>query len=93
MQRSCADVNSPINESAELTQESGGPQVNSLPWAVLRIRDVYPGSRIYPSRIQKQQQKRGVEKKFVVAKKFTKIKIILFLSCLEAKFGQIFKGL
>jgi hypothetical protein len=36
--------------------------------AVLRIRDVYPGSRIliftHPgSRIQKQQQKRGVKKK------------------------------
>ncbi len=32
---------------------------------MLRIRDVYPGSRIlifYPSRIQKQQQKRGVKK-------------------------------
>jgi hypothetical protein len=39
--------------------------------AVLRMRDVYPGSRIlifiHPgSRIQKQQQKRGVKKKLVV---------------------------
>ncbi len=37
-------------------------QVTKLP--VLRIRDVYPGSRIlifYPPRIQKQQQKRGVK--------------------------------
>jgi hypothetical protein len=50
---------------------------------VLRIRDVYPGSRIliftHPgSRIQKQQQKREVKKKldvkpFYVATKFNKI--------------------
>jgi hypothetical protein len=55
---------------------------------VLQIRDVYPGSRIpdpdfYPSRIpdlgsriQKQQQKRGVKKKLVVmlcSHKFHKI--------------------
>jgi hypothetical protein len=38
--------------------------------SVLRIRDVYPGSRIliftHPgSRIQKQQQKRGVKKKLL----------------------------
>jgi hypothetical protein len=38
-------------------------------WTVLRIRDVYPGSRIliftHPgSRIQKQQQKRGVKKNY-----------------------------
>ncbi len=48
---------------------------------VLRIRDVYSGSRI-----QKQQQKRGVEKKlvvipFYVATNFTKLKIILVLKC------------
>ncbi len=49
-----------------------------LPRAVLRIRDVYPGSRILiftysgsrmipdlGSRIQKQQQKRGVKKKLL----------------------------
>jgi hypothetical protein len=56
--------------------------------AMLRIRDVYPGSRILifthsgsrisdpGSRIQKQQQKRGMKKKFVstffVATNFTK---------------------
>ena len=50
----------------------------TINFAVLRIRDVYPGSRIliftHPgsripdlgSRIQKQQQKRGVKKIFVV---------------------------
>jgi hypothetical protein len=55
---------------------------------VLRIRDVYPGSRIliftHPgSRIQKQQQKRGVKKFFVitfyVATNFTQLQIILVL--------------
>jgi hypothetical protein len=55
---------------------------------VLRIRDVYPGSRIliftHPgSRIQKQQQKRGVKKNvvipFYVATNFTKLQIILVL--------------
>jgi hypothetical protein len=59
--------------------------------SVLRIRDVYPGSRIliftHPgSRIQKQQQKRGVKKKlvfitFYVATNFTKLHIILVLMC------------
>jgi hypothetical protein len=72
--------------------------------AVLRIRDVYPGSQIliftHPgtripdlgSRIQKQQQKRGVKKivviPFFVAKNFTKLKIILFLNAEEKNFGQ-----
>ncbi len=55
---------------------------------VLRIRDVYPGSRIliftHPgSRIQNQQQKRGGEKfdviPFYVATNFTKLFIILVL--------------
>jgi hypothetical protein len=64
---------------------------------VLRIRDVYPGSRIliftHPgSRIQKQQQKRGVKKKFVVitfscSHKFHKIEV------LKKKCGPIFKEL
>jgi hypothetical protein len=51
-----------------------------------RISD--PGFRIpdLGSRIQKQQQKRGVKKKFVVkpffvATNFTKLKIILFFKC------------
>ncbi len=56
--------------------------------AVLWIRDVYPGSRIliftHPgSRIQKQQQERGVKNFLVViplfvATNFTKLQIILF---------------
>jgi hypothetical protein len=69
---------------------------------VLRIQDVYPGSRIrifsHPgSRIQKQQQKRGVKKIFVipffVTTNFTKLKIILVLKCWRKKFGPIFKEL
>jgi hypothetical protein len=64
---------------------------------VLRIRDVYPGSRILDPdfdpfripdlgpRIQKQHQKRGVKKyvvkPFFVATNFTKLKIILFFKC------------
>jgi hypothetical protein len=68
--------------------------------AVLRIRDVCPGSRIliftHPgSRIQKQQQKRGVKKNFChtfyVATNFTKFKIILVWKCRRKKFGPIFK--
>ncbi len=59
--------------------------------AVLRIRDVYPGSRI-----QKQQQKTGVKKiffvkPFLVATNFTKLNIILFLICLRKKFDPIFQ--
>jgi hypothetical protein len=65
--------------------------------AVLRIREVYPGSRILiftnpgsripdlGSQIQKQQQKRGVKKfvviPFSVATNFTKLYIDLFLKC------------
>jgi hypothetical protein len=60
---------------------------------VLRIRDVYPGSRIpnpdfYPSRIPDPKtaiKERGGKKLFVipffVAINFTKLKIILFLEC------------
>ncbi len=57
---------------------------------MLRNRDVYPGSRI-----QKQQQKRGVNKFcchiFFVATNFTKFKIILFLKCRGKKFGKFQK--
>ncbi len=76
---------------------------------VLRIRDVYPGSWFLPipdpgsrisdtgSRIQKQQQKRGVKKivvkPFFVATNFTKFKIILFFECWRKKFGPVFKEL
>jgi hypothetical protein len=57
---------------------------------VLRIRDVYPRSRILifthsGSRIKKQLQKRGVKKfvvkSFFVTTNFTKFKIILFFKC------------
>jgi hypothetical protein len=60
--------------------------------------DFYP-SRIpdVGSQIQKQQQKRGVKKKFVipffVATNFAKLNIILFLKCQTKKFGPIFKEL
>jgi hypothetical protein len=69
--------------------------------SVLRIRDVYPGSRIliftHPgSRIQKQQQKRGVKKKFVVitfyvATNFTKLQIILVFEVLKKKMWANFQ--
>ncbi len=61
--------------------------------------DFYP-SRIpdLGSRIQKQQEKRGVKKKFVVitfyvATNFTKLQIILVLKCWRKKCGPIFKDL
>ncbi len=58
-----------------------------------------PGSRFLPipdlpSRIQKQQQKRGKNIfviPFYVATNFKKFKIILGLRCWRKKFGQIFK--
>ncbi len=58
--------------------------------------DFYP-SRIpdLGSRIQKQQQKRGMKKldviPFFVATNFTKLKIILFLKCWRKKLRSIFK--
>ncbi len=57
---------------------------------------VYPGSRIfYPSRIQKQQQKRGVKKNccrtFFVAKKFHKTEHYFIFEMLEKKFGANFQ--
>ncbi len=82
---------------------------------VLRIRDVYPGSRFpdpdfYPSwipdpgsrildpgsRIQKQQQKRGVRKKFVVipffcSHKFHKIVNYFFFEMLKKKIWANFQ--
>jgi hypothetical protein len=70
---------------------------------VLRIRDVYPGSRIlifYPSRIPdpKTGRKERGEKKifcqtFFVATNFPKCKIILFLNCSRKKLGPNFKEL
>ncbi len=71
----------PQNGAAKLQQMRGGERTSRA--TVLRIRDVYPGSRIpifihSGSQIQKQQQKRGVKKKFVVkpffvATNFTKL--------------------
>ncbi len=74
------------------SQQGGGGWKPAL--AVLRIRDVYTGSRIliftHPgSRIQKQQQITF----FFVATNFTKLKIILFLKCWRIKFGPVFKEL
>jgi hypothetical protein len=66
--------------------------------AVWRIRDVYPGSRIliftHPgSRIQKQQQKRGVKNfliiTFYAATNFSKLQIILVLECRRKKFKEL----
>ncbi len=72
---------------------------------VLRIWDVYPGSWFftYPgsqipdlgSRIQKQQQKRGVKKNllsyFFCSHKFHKIEYYFILKCRRKNFGPIFK--
>ncbi len=69
---------------------------------MLRIRDVYPGSRMLiftrpGSRIQKQQQKRAVKKischTFLCSHKFHKIENYFFLKCWRKKFGPIFKEL
>ncbi len=69
--------------------------------AVLRIRDVYPGSQILilnPSRISdlKTATKESKEKKicchtFFSSHEFTKLKIILFLECWK-KIGQFSKN-
>jgi hypothetical protein len=78
-----------------------GSQLRSCMWAVLRIRDVHPGSQTRISDPGSQIQnsnKRGRWKKiichtFFVASNFTKLKIILFLKCWRKKFGPIFKVL
>jgi hypothetical protein len=66
--------------------------------SVLRIRDVYPGPRIliftHPgSRIQKQQQKRGVKKIVILfcSHKFHKIEYYFIFEMLWKKFGPVFK--
>ena len=78
-----------------------------MSWAVLRIRDVYPGFWIpdpdfYPSQIPDpgsnySNKGEGWKKNwchtFFVATNFTKLKIILFLKCWRKKFGPIFKEL
>jgi hypothetical protein len=67
---------------------------------VLRIRDVYPGSRIrifsHPgSRIQKQQQKRGVKKifchTFLCSHKFHKIENYFSFEVLKKKIWANFQ--
>jgi hypothetical protein len=69
---------------------------------VLRIRYVYPGSRIlnftHPgSRIKNNYKIEGWKKicfhTFFLATNFTKFKIILFLNCWRKKFGPNFKEL
>ncbi len=65
--------------------------------SVLRIRDVYPGSCFYPSRIQKPQLKRGVKKKccqtFFCRHNFHKIVNYFSFECWRKKFRPIFKKL
>ncbi len=67
---------------------------------MLRIRDVYPGSRILiftqPDPGSKTATKDRCGKKlvvitFLVATNFTKLQIILVLKCWRKKFGPIFK--
>ncbi len=76
------------DERQQEQPEEGEIQVRIT--AVLRILDVYPGSRI-----QKRQQKRGVKKNLViplyVATNFTKLKIILVLKWRRKQFGPNFK--
>ncbi len=62
------------------------------------IRNLTEKQNVYPgSRIQKQQQKRGVKKKFVVilffvASNFTKMKIIYFWTAKENNLCQFLKN-
>jgi hypothetical protein len=65
---------------------------------VLRIRDVYPGSRISDlgSRTQKQQQKRGVKKNllystFLCSQKFNKIENYFSFEVLKKKIWANFQ--
>jgi hypothetical protein len=71
-----------------------------VPVAVLRIRDVYPGSLFLPipdpgSRIQKQQQKRGVKKicchTFFCSHKFHKIENYFIFKMLKEKIWANFQ--
>ncbi len=87
-------------ERSELNWTIGQEYKQKKP--VLRIRDVYPGSRILifthsGSRISdpgsKNSNKREVWKKFVVATNFRKLKISLFFKCWRKKFGPVFKEL
>jgi hypothetical protein len=69
------------SETRMVTEATNRQNLNRLitSSAVLRIRDVYPGSRI-------QQQKRGV-------KKFHKIVNSYIFSMLKKNFGPVFKEL
>jgi hypothetical protein len=87
-----------LKESIRITAPIPHP-----PWIpVLRIRDVYPGSRIliftHPGPDPKTATKERGEKKFVVitfyvATNFTKFQIILVLKCWRKTVGPIFKEL
>jgi hypothetical protein len=55
------------SRSVQIITDPGGSKTSGSGKPVFRIRDIYPGSRFLPipdlgSRIQKQQQKRGVKK-------------------------------
>jgi hypothetical protein len=84
-------------------QAKVGPGPTPLILPVLRIRDVYPGSRIlivYPSRIpgsriQKPQQKRGVKKicchAFFCSHQFHKIERYFMFEMLKKKIWPSFQ--
>ncbi len=61
----------------------------------MRIRDVYPGSRIPdPKTATKDRSEKIIfAKPFFVATNFTKLNIILFLICWRKKIGPIFQEL
>jgi hypothetical protein len=67
--------------------------------AVLRIRDIYPGSWFLPipDPGSKNRKKEGQKKIwyhiFFVVANLTKLNIILFLKCWRKKFGPIFREL
>jgi hypothetical protein len=73
-------------------------------YSVLRIRDVYPGSRILifthpgsripdPKAATKERGEKNCCHTFFCSHKFHKIENYLFLKCLSKKFGPIFKEL
>jgi hypothetical protein len=57
----------------------------------LRIRDVYPGSRIQKTATKERGEKKLVVKPFFVATNFTELKIILFFNAEEKRFEPVFK--
>ena len=88
---------SPVSQAGTLPKELSRQLIPEL-----RIRDVYPRSRIlifsHPgSRIQNSNKREGWKKlvviTFNVATNFTKLQIISVLNCWRKKFGPIFKEL